>query len=175
MPGSLIYTGEQHVENVGLELILFNQNTIEERELSIEEVGQIKKEDHVAWLNVIGLHNTDYMKAIGDAFNIHNLALEDILNVHQRPTFDEYDDHYFIATKMFRTSEDTIISEQFSMIVGEGYIVTFQEKSGDIFDGVRTRLRNAKGRIRTRKSDYLSFALLDVIVDHYLAIIEEYG
>lgn len=175
MPGSLIYTGEQHVENIELELILFNSNDLEERKVSIEEVGNLKKTDHVAWLNVIGLHNTEYVKAIGEAFDIHNLTLEDILNVNQRPTFDEYEDHFFIATKMFRTSEDNIISEQFSMIVGDGYIITFQEKSGDIFDGVRTRLRNAKGRIRTRRSDYLAFALLDVIVDHYLAIIEEYG
>ena len=175
MPGSLIYTGEQHVDKVGLELILFNSHEIEEKIVTLDQVGELKKEDYVAWLNVTGLHDTEYIKTIGEVFNIHNLAMEDILNVHQRPTFDEYDDHFFLATKMFRTSEDTIISEQCSMIVGDGYIITFQEKTGDIFDGVRTRLRNSKGRIRTRKSDYLAFALLDVIVDHYLAIIEEYG
>jgi magnesium transporter len=175
MPGSLIYTGEQHVDKVSLDLIMFNADHLEERSLNLSEVSTVKGNGHVAWLNVVGLHDTEYIKTIGEAFNIHNLAMEDILNVHQRPTFDEYDDHFFIATKMFRTAQEAIISEQVSMIVGEGYIITFQEKSGDIFDGVRNRLRNAKGRIRTRRSDYLAFALLDVIVDHYLAIIEEYG
>ncbi len=175
MPGALIYTGEQHVDEVELELITFNQHEIEEKRIGIEELTSLKKEGSVAWLNVYGLHDTKIIEAIGKAFSIHNLALEDILNVHQRPTFDEYDDHFFLASKMFRTAEESIVSEQFSMIVGEGYIITFQEKTGDVFEGVRTRLRNAKGRIRTRSSDYLAFALLDVIVDHYLAIIEEYG
>lgn len=175
MPGALIYTGEQQVDNVRLELIQFNANDINDNQISLADLPNLIQSDLTTWVNVVGLHDIDVMQKIGEAFNIHNLALEDILNVNQRPTFDEYDDHFFMACKMFRTSDETIISEQFSMIVGDGYIITFQEKEGDIFDGVRGRLRNAKGRIRTRKSDYLAFALLDVIVDHYLAIIEEYG
>lgn len=175
MPGALIYTGEQHVEQVRLELMQFNPDDLTEKIVDFSELQALRKNGYTTWLNVVGLHEIEAIQKIGEAFHIHNLALEDILNVNQRPTFDEYDDHFFMAAKMFRTSDETIISEQFSMIVGEGYIITFQEKDGDIFDGVRGRLRNAKGRIRTRQSDYLAFALLDVIVDHYLAIIEEYG
>lgn len=175
MPGSLIYTGEQHVDEVKLELMQFNLEDLIEKNLVLDDLDNLKAQGHTSWLNVVGLHDIATIQKIGEAFSIHNLALEDILNINQRPTFDEYDDHFFIAAKMFRTADETIISEQFSMIVGEGYIITFQEKPGDIFDGVRIRLRNAKGRIRTRESDYLAFALLDVVVDHYLAIIEEYG
>ncbi|WPZ10346.1 magnesium/cobalt transporter CorA [Roseivirga spongicola] len=175
MPGALIYTGEQHVENVRLELIQFNQTELRDEHITLDHLAELVKPEFTTWVNVVGLHDISVVQKIGECFNIHNLALEDILNINQRPTFDEYDDHFFIAAKMFRTSEETIISEQFSMIVGNGYIITFQEKEGDIFDGVRGRLRNAKGRIRTRKSDYVAFALLDVIVDHYLGIIEEYG
>lgn len=175
MPGSLIYTGEQHVDEMKLEVISFNEQDLFEKTISIDELDRIQTDGHVTWLNVVGLHETDKMRLIGDTFQIHNLALEDILNMGQRSTFDEYDDHYFIAAKMIRAVNEHIISEQFSMIVGKGYIITFQEKEGDIFDGVRSRLRNTKGRIRTKGSDYLSFALLDVIVDHYMAIVEEYG
>lgn len=175
MPGALIYTGERHVENVRLELLQFNPTDLNDRHIKLDELSNLLIPEFTTWLNVVGLHDIETIQKIGECFNIHNLALEDILNVNQRPTFDEYDDHFFIAAKMFRTSEETIISEQLSMIVGNGYIITFQEKNGDIFDGVRGRLRSSKGRIRTRKSDYLAFALLDVVVDHYLAIIEEYG
>lgn len=175
MPGSLIYTGEQHVNEVSLELMQFNEEELHESKCNTEQLSELKKEGFTTWLNVVGLHDIDIIQKVGEAFNIHNLALEDILNMNQRPTFDEYDDHFFMAAKMFRTAQETIISGQFSMIVGEGYIITFQEKPGDIFDGVRGRLRNTKGRIRSRKSDYLAFALIDVVVDHYMAIIEEYG
>lgn len=175
MPGSLIYTGEQYVNEVSLELMQFNEEELHESKTNTEQLSQLKREGFTTWLNVIGLHDIDIIQKVGEAFNIHNLALEDILNMNQRPTFDEYDDHFFLAAKMFRTAQETIISEQFSMIVGDGYIITFQEKPGDIFDGVRGRLRNTKGRIRSRQSDYLAFALIDVVVDHYMAIIEEYG
>lgn len=175
MPGALIYTGEQHVENVRLELIQFNPNELNDNQITLADLPNLIQPELTTWVNVVGLHDIDTIQRIGECFNIHNLALEDILNVNQRPTFDEYEDHFFMASKMFRTYGDAIISEQFSMIVGDGYIITFQEKDGDIFDGVRGRIRNQKGRIRTRKADYLAFALLDVIVDHYLAIIEEYG
>lgn len=175
MPGSLIYTGEQHVNEVSLELMQFNEEELHESKSNTDQLSQLKREGFTTWLNVVGLHDIDIIQKVGEAFNIHNLALEDILNMSQRPTFDEYDDHFFLAAKMFRTAQETIISEQFSMIVGNGYIITFQEKPGDIFDGVRGRLRNTKGRIRSRQSDYLAFALIDVVVDHYMAIIEEYG
>jgi len=175
MPGSLIYTGEQHIDEMEIELFRFNADSLEERTISIEELPTAQQAGSILWLNIIGLHETDKMRLIGDQFNIHNLALEDILNMGQRPTFDEYEEQYFMATKMIRAVEDIVVSEQFSLVVGNGFLITFQEKKGDIFDGVRNRLRNVKGRIRSKGADYLSFALLDVIVDHYMAIIDEYG
>lgn len=175
MPGSLIYNGERHVEHVQLELVQFNEKSFEETTLELDDLSNTVQPDKVTWINVVGLHDVEIVKEIGRQFNIHNLALEDILNVNQRPVFDDYEDNYFLAAKMLKLIKDQVVSEQFSLVVGDGYIITFQEKLGDIFDGVRNRLRKAKGRIRSRKSDYLAFALLDVIVDHYLAIIEVYG
>ncbi|MFY0594323.1 magnesium/cobalt transporter CorA [Roseivirga sp.] len=175
MPGSLIYTGEQHVSEVRLELIRFSETHFTQSLITISELGDVQKKGSIAWLNVVGLHEIPIIKQIGEQFNIHTLVLEDILNVNQRPVFDEHDDHYLFATKMLRTTDKKVISEQFSIVVGENIIITFQEKDGDVFDGVRNRLKKPKGRIRTRKSDYLAFALLDVIIDHFLAIIEIYG
>lgn len=175
MPGSLIYTGEQHVDAMRLECIRFNHEHFEETNISIDDLTSVIKKDHITWLNIVGLHETEKMRAIGDHFQIHNLILEDILNVNQRSTFDEYEDHYFIACKMIRTISESVISEQFSILIGNDYIITFQEKEGDVFDGVRSRIRNTRGKIRNRGTDYLSFALLDVIVDHYMEIVEEYG
>jgi magnesium transporter len=175
MPGSLIYTGEQHLDEMRLEMIRFNPNEFEERLISFDELSTSRENGKITWLNVVGLHETDKIRLIGDAFQIHNLALEDILNMGQRPTFDEYDEQYFIVTKMIRVISNSIISEQFSMIIGENFLITFQEKEGDIFEGVRNRLRTVKGKIRSRGSDYLSFALLDVVVDYYMAIIDDYG
>lgn len=175
MPGSLVYTGEKWVDEVKLTAITFNEHKHEVKEVTIDELEGLVNRHQTLWLNIVGLHDIELIKKIGEVFHIHNLELEDILNVNQRLSFDEYEDQFFIATKMFRVVKEAIVSEQFSMVVGDGFLLTFQEREGDVFDGVRARLQAKKGRIRTRKSDYLSFALLDVIVDHYMVIIEEYG
>lgn len=175
MPGSLVYTGQQHLEEVTLEVIRFNEDHFEQESVAIDQLNKVCKDNFICWLNIEGLHDIEIIKKLGETFKIHNLALEDILNVSQRPAIDEYDDHLFLVCKMFSTKEKAIITEQFSMIVAENLIITFQEKPGDIFDGLRQRIQHPKGRIRSRNSDYLAFALLDVIVDHYMAIIEEYG
>lgn len=175
MPGSLVYTGERHTDSVRLEVIRFNEEHFEQEEVSIDQLDKVCKDKFVSWLNVESLHDIAVIKKLGETFQIHNLALEDILNISQRPSMDEYDDHLFLVCKMFSTKEKAIFTEQFSMIIAEHLIITFQEKPGDIFDGLRQRIRHPKGRIRSRSSDYLAFALLDVIVDHYMAIIEEYG
>ena len=175
MPGSLVYTGEQWVDQVKITAILFGEDSFEEKTVEASEIPSLNTKGKTLWLNITGLHDIEIIKSIGEYFKVHNLELEDILNVNQRPTFDEYENQFFIASKMFRVYQDAIISEQFSMIVGEGFLLTFQEREGDVFEGVRARLRQKKGRIRSRKSDYLAFALLDVIVDHYMVIIEQYG
>ncbi len=175
MPGSLVYTGQQHLAVAKLEVIRFNEAAYEREEITLDQLDKVAKDEFVSWLNIEGLHDIEVIKALGETFKIHNLALEDILNVSQRPAIDEYDDHLFLVCKMFSTVEKEIITEQFSMIVAKNLIITFQEKPGDIFDGLRQRIQHPKGRIRLRNSDYLAFALLDVIVDHYMAIIEEYG
>ncbi len=174
MPGALIYTGEETSEEVVLEVIQFDAEDFKEYTITSRSLKDLQEHSGTLWLNVVGLHDAELIEQIGEQFSLHNLALEDIMNIHHRPSFDEYDDNFLISFKMLRVHKKTLDSEQLSFVVGPGYIITFQEKAGDVFEGVRNRLRNKKGRIRTRNSDYLAFALLDVIVDKYLAILANY-
>jgi len=176
MPGSLLYTGKKRDEEILLQVMVYNADSFEEKQIkSINELKELNLQDKYLWLNVTGLHNVELIREIGEYFDIHNLTLEDVLNLGQRPKWDEYDDYFFQVCKMVMTRNDMIKHEQFAYVVGKNFIVTFQEDMQDIFDGVRDRLRNYKGKIRTRKPDYLAFALLDVIIDNYLIIIEMYA
>ena len=175
MPGSLVYTGKTILDSVEIQLIQYNEGSYTERPIEKEELQNIELGNGVLWLNIVGLQDADLIAQIGDMFSIHNLALEDVMNINNRPVFDDYDDNFLILAKMLQMKGEELLSEQFSLIVGAGFILTFQEKPGDVFEGVRNRLRNKKGRIRQRKADYLAFALLDVIVDHYMIIVDQYG
>jgi magnesium transporter len=117
------------------------------------------------------------IEKIGKNFNLHPLLLEDILNTGQRPKAEDFEDHIFIVSKMlyFEETESEIISEQLSVIIGANFVISFQERHGDVFNAVRERIRNGKGRIRKMGSDYLAYALLDAVVDHYFLILEKLG
>lgn len=103
------------------------------------------------------------------------MILEDILNTEQRPKIEDFDDHIFIVSKMLYCKESEIDSEQISMILGPNYVLTFQEKEGDVFDPVRKRIKESKGKIRKMGSDYLAYALIDAIVDNYFLVLERMG
>lgn len=128
----------------------------------------------VTWVDVYGLGNIDLIKTIGERFDIHELALEDIINVHQRPKLEEYDDHLFIVARMYVEGRD-MDSEQLSIFVGKNYVLTFQERSGDCLEPVRNRIRQSRGRIRKSGADYLSYAILDAVIDAYFPVLENYG
>jgi magnesium transporter len=128
----------------------------------------------VIWVNVDGLGDEEVLRSIADRFGMHRLALEDVVNVHQRDKVESYPDHLFIVSRMVQVN-DGVQSEQVSMFLGDGYLITFQETIGDVFDPVRERIRKGQGRIRTGGPDYLAYALLDAIVDHCFPVLEHYG
>jgi magnesium transporter len=116
------------------------------------------------------------IEKLGENFGIHRLVLEDILNTEHTPKIEVYEDYLFFTLKMITLGEDKgIESEQVSIILGDNYVISFQEKEGDVFDPVRERLRGQKGKIRARGADYLLYALVDVIADNYFVIIDAYG
>lgn len=174
LPGSVIYTGEKAGHKLFMESFDYSKDTFTETELSqIEEGFQFKTSETITWLNINGLNHVGAIEKIGGHYNLHPLVLEDIVNVNQRPKIDEFEDYLFVALKMlYLNSNDKIISEQVSFVLGKNFVLSFQESEGDVFEEVRNRIRLAKGRIRTLGSDYLLYTLIDAVVDHYFNIIE---
>jgi len=177
-PGTLVHTGQRKVEHVRLRLIDYDADQMVEKTLGrIEECFALADDPPVTWINVDGLHDIDVVDAVGERFKIHRLALEDIVSPSQRPKVEEYEGHFLIIVKMlsFDEATESVHAEQVSFVVGPTFLFSFQERFGDVFEPVRERLRLSKGRIRSRGTDYLAYALLDAIVDRYFVILELVG
>jgi magnesium transporter len=177
-PGTLVHTGQRKMEQVRVRLMDYDGAEIRERTLErVQDSFPFAGAPTVTWVNVDGLHDVDLVQAVGEEFGVHHLVLEDILSPGQRPKVEEYDQYIFVVLRMlsFDVETETIASEQLGLIVGERFVFSFQERPGDVFEPVRERLRQAKGRIRSRGSDYLAYALMDAIVDSYFRILEHVG
>lgn len=177
-PGSLIHIGEQKVDETRITLIDYDEENLQERVLgSIEEAFPLKDSPTVTWINIDGLHEIDIIEKAGQHFNIHPLVLEDILNTGQRPKTEEFEDLIFVVLKMlhYNKNSEKIGSEQFSLVLGSNFLITFQEIQGDVLKTVRERIRKPKTRIRRSGCDYLAYALIDAIVDYYFVILEAIG
>ncbi|MBU4485096.1 magnesium and cobalt transport protein CorA, partial [bacterium] len=178
MPGAVIHIGESRTEKISIELIDYSESDVEDRIVdNLVDLDRFKKTPSDSWININGIHDTGVVSKIGELFLIHPLVQEDIVNTTQRPKLEDYDNYLFIVLKMLTFNEklDEIESEQVSVILGEKYLITFQEKEGDVFDFVRDRIKNNKGRIRRMGMDFLAYSLIDAIVDHYFAILERIG
>ncbi len=126
----------------------------------------------ILWLNVEGLGDRTTLDRIAQAFSLHPLAMEDVVNLHQRPKAEDYDDHHFIVLRMPHPNAMGLVTEQVSLFLTDNAVITFQERAGDVFDPVRARLRNAKSSIRTRGADYLTYALIDAVIDAYFPVLD---
>ncbi|WP_258102847.1 magnesium/cobalt transporter CorA [Marinoscillum sp. MHG1-6] len=169
-PGSIIYTGKVYSEKIEIEVIDFTADRIQEVSiLDMEDLHQYVKSDSVTWINVQGLHDVELISNIGSIMGVHDLTLEDIVDPQQRPKVEEYEDYAFIALKMinFNETKRRIEVQQVSVVMAKNFVICFQERPGDVFDDVRKRLRNSKGRARQRGCDYLGYMLLDIIIDYY--------
>ncbi len=177
-PGTLVHVGEKKVETVRITFIDYDEQSFEEKQAKkIEECLKLKETPTVSWINVDGIHDIEVIEKLGKGFDLHPLILEDILSTGQRPKFEDYEKYIFIVLKMLSFSEEnqSIEVEQVSLILGPNYVLSFQERVGDVFDQVRDRIRNAKGRVRKMGPDYLAYALIDAVVDNYFVILERLG
>ena len=133
------------------------------------------KPDHVNWVNVDGLNRSAVIEKIQAHFNLHQLIIEDILN-DQRPKAEEYESYLFVTLKMLYKIEGSAIDyEQISLVLGNNYLLTFQEKEGDLFDAFRERIRLDQGRVRKKGADYLLYRLIDITVDNYYNVLDTIG
>ena len=175
-PGTLEYVGEKQVEAVKISYLDYDEQNFQEKQVSnIEECFPFKTTPTVTWINIDGLHDVEIIEKLGKQFELHPLILEDVLHTEQRPKYEDFDKYIFIVLRMLRYNEEVqaVESEQVSLILGTNFVISFQERVGDVFEPIRERLRNAKGRIRKMASDYLAYALLDAIVDSYFAVLEK--
>lgn len=176
-PGSVIYTGNKPTKKLFIEAFDYTSDQCIDKELSnVEEAFSFIGSDSVTWININGLNHVEEIEKLGNHYDLHPLVLEDIVSISQRPKIDEHEDYLFVVLKMLHTdTDDNIVSEQVSFVLGKGYVLSFQESEGDVFDTVRERIRQGKGRVRTMQADYLLYILMDAIVDHYFVIIETLG
>ena len=174
-PGTTVHIGEQKVEKTIIEVIDFDNENLQKVQMdSVQEIFKFKDTSTTSWINIVGLHETEIMQQIGQNFNFHPLVIEDILNTDQRPKIEFFDNFIFVIMKMivYDTEKKTLNIEQVSIILGQNFVFTFQERRGDVFQPIRDRLMNGKGRIRSNKHDYLMYTLMDVIVDNYFVVLE---
>ena len=177
-PGTLVHIGEKKVEEVKISMIDYDETQIQETDVaSIKECLSFKEKPTVTWVDVTGIHDVKIIEDFGKTFNIHPLLLEDIVHTDQRPKLEDFDEFLFIVLKMLTYDEANheLLSEQVSLILGPNFVISFQEREGDVFNPVRVRIKNAKGRIRKMGCDYLAYALIDAVVDHYFLVLEKYG
>lgn len=175
-PGYLSYSDEKTKEEVKISYIDYDKDNYTEKEIEdIEESFKFKETDTTTWINIEGLSDIDIITKLSSEYNIHPLVQEDIFHAHQRPKVEEHENFLYIVAKMlkYNEAEEEIESEQISLVLGDGFVITFQEKPGDVFDPIRQRLKNEKGKIRNMKADYLAYALIDVLVDNYFIILEK--
>ncbi len=177
-PDDLIFRGKKKASEVLLRIIDFNENTLEEDAVQlVRDVLKYKEKNTVTWLNVDGLHNEAIMKEIAETLDLDTLVLAEVMQTQARPRVIEYDNCILITIKMMQQREDShqIIVENLSIILTEDMLISFQERRGDVFEPVRERIRKQKKRIRNGGTDYLAFALLDIVIDNYLYVLSVLG
>jgi magnesium transporter len=177
-PGTLVHIGEKKTEIPRIRVIDFDEEHFEDRDLAaFDECLRYKDKPTRTWISIEGLHRVEVIEKLGQCFNLHPLALEDVLNTDQRPKLDDYGDYLCVFLKILSYDEqiEQLKVEQFSLILGSTYVISLQESPGNILDSVRDRLRKGMGRIRKLDHDYLAYALLDAIVDQYFLVLEKMG
>jgi magnesium transporter len=177
-PGSLIHIGEKKAEKVRITFSQCAETAYEERQVdNIAECFPLKEKPFVTWISIDGIHDTKVMEALGDHFKLHPLLLEDIMNTEQRPKTEDFGNYVYVVLRAPRYDETLkkVLSEQVSIVLGENFVISLQEESSDLYGSLRNRLKNSMGRIRKMGSDFLAYALIDVIVDNYFLVLEKVG
>ncbi|MGH7502865.1 MAG: magnesium/cobalt transporter CorA [Longimicrobiales bacterium] len=175
LPGTVVHTGARRVDAVTFDLMRFDaQRFEEEHPTSLEACFPFEAGEETSWLNVDGLHDTQQIFRLGELAGLHPLVVEDVASTAQRPKVEDYDSRLYIVLRMLHTDRATgeTEEEQLSLILGRHSLISVQEAPGDVFDGVRDRIRNSKGKIRQRGADYLAYSLMDAVVDAYFGIVE---
>jgi magnesium transporter len=173
-PGSLIHVGNRYAEKSKITLIRYDETFFAEKEISqIADSRSEKDKQGITWLNIDGLQDIKLFEEVGELFSLHPLVLEDILNTDQRPKMEDYGDYIYLVLRNFHGQENgDLLSDQVSIILGKGFILSFQERESGLFESIKDKISKNKGRIRKEGADYLAHAIIDNIVDNYFIVLE---
>jgi len=167
-PSKYIFTGNLSINEIDIQLFKYRkEECVEDKNISPDIINTFEKNGYNYWLNIFGLNETETIASICEKQGIHSLVIQDILDVNQRPKFQEYEDFSFLTLKSIVPSENEMITEQISFVFGANFLISFQERKADFFEHIRVRLRENKGTLRERSADYLLFAMLESILDNY--------
>ena len=149
-------------------------------EMPFDSLDQVQERiekypEMIHWVELKGFGDRSLLERFCYEYNIHRLEMEDVINTYQRPKLEEFDDHLFIVTRLLKMNEGRLHNDQLSLFVKENMVITIQEYYDDYFEAIRTRIRSGKGHLRSSSSDYLSYTLLDSIVDTYFPLLEVLG
>ncbi len=177
-PGTPVLIGDSDARPVHISVITYTSTEIEEKSITDPaESSDWRQKPGITWINVDGIHDLSILEKIGASFDLHPLVREDIVNTDQRPKIEDYETYLYIVIRMlhFDEKQDRVLSEQLSLVLGEGFVLTFQENREDELNTIRERIRQARGRVRNMPADYLAYAIMDSVVDHYFNILEKIG
>jgi len=178
-PGTLVHIGRKRLDKVIIEAVNYNQESKDFKRLeSVNELKEFYEDDTLTdkrtWVHIQGLHDVETIRAIGEQFGLHSLVMEDILHTEQRPKLENYTNYLFITLPAYHheESQDEWVYEQVSLVLGHNYVLLFQESDYNYMEPVVERLKTENSRIRQRGSDYLAYAIIDVMVDYFFGIID---
>ena len=178
-PGTVVHIGERKPGRVRVRVLDYGRDLASEYEIhDIRESFRFRDTPTVSWINIDGLHDIRLIEQLGAHFGFHPLFLEDIVNTASRSKIEDFGSYVFIVLKMLyqdRDDDRKIVSEHVSLIFSERYVISFQEREGDVFDSIRQRIMSAAGRLRRQGADYLAYRLMDAIVDNYFTLVEFLG
>ncbi|MCL4469640.1 MAG: magnesium/cobalt transporter CorA [Gammaproteobacteria bacterium] len=174
-PGTLVHIGKKRSEKIRIRLINYDESSFFDKETeAAEEYCAARASTGITWVNVDGIHQTELFQKIGDCFGLHPLVLEDIMNTDQRPKMEDFGDYVYLVMKMLSINgQGEIAAEQVSLILGKNFVLSFREQKSDMFEPIVERIKSGKGFIRKAGADYLAYALLDAVVDHYFVVLEK--
>ena len=176
-PGALVHVGEKRVEEISFQQIEYDKENFSKKELdNVEDCLNTHDNPFVSWTNIVGIHDPEIIRKIGQYYKLHVLIQSDIMNTELRPKIDDQGDHLFLILKLPHIqSNGKLFMEQISLVIGKNFVISFQETKDDVFDPIRERIEKSVGVIRERGSDFLAYALVDAIIDHYYVIMENVG
>jgi magnesium transporter len=176
-PGTI--TVPKNATATTISIIVYTEQEVVERSINVEDLQSVASscpDKSVLWINVIGLGDAEVLKQLGDQFGIHRLALEDVVNIPHRPKAEPYDQQTFVVSQMVTMSRPPHVeTEQVSIFIGESWVITIQERAGDVLEPIRKRIRSGKGRIRQMGSQYLGYAIVDTLIDTFYPLFEKLG